>query len=156
MFFLLSNISKIGYINDSTAVYRTVPTGSARSGSINSEQYINVRTSYVYMRKYLLTNLITQKHDYIRAYHREYLSLLASMIISGDKNQFYRILNSTKSMEKNLVFSKLAYCEQRYVFNVFTVGLFRVYQKTMNLLYIAVRPKFACDTLKRKLLRNWS
>lgn len=154
LFFFISSISKIGYLSDSTAVYRTVPAGTASSAAINSDKHLYIRKSYVEMRKYLLTNLITEKYDYLKAYHREYKSLLISAIISGNKTHFFKILNKTDLMRNPPLLFRLAYHNDTYVFNNITVIILRLYQRINILLYFASKPKFVWDTAKRKWLRH--
>ena len=153
LFFFISLKSKIGYISESTAVYRTVSSGSASSVKKNSEFFFRIKQSYVRLRYFFLENQIQDKKKYKQAYNRDFTLLLKHFIIANNKTEFMNELkNNRKYISKSgiiLIGENLPFL----LFNYFSVTYFNFATRLTYLLFYVRRPIFLYLTVKRKIIK---
>lgn len=152
LFFFISMKSKVGYISDSTAVYRTVPFGSASNVKKNSDSFFFIKQSYVKLRCFFLDNLIQDKQKYLQAYNREFRSLLKYFIIANKKQEFKNFLKNNKRYITNSGIVLIYKYSPFLLFNYLSVFYFKTSMRLRYLIFYVQRPIFLYLTLKRKII----
>ena len=97
MYFYISLQSKVGYINESTSVYRSVPQGSASNVGKDNIKKLKIRKTYVDIRLYFLNHFKLNKNDYLDALLRDLQILLDYCIINNDEitlKNYIKIINN--------------------------------------------------------------
>ena len=151
LFFFISIKSKVGYISDSTAVYRTVPSGSASNVKKNSDSFFRIKQSYIKLRYFFLDNQINDNKKYIQAYNREFRFLLKHLIIANKKLELTNLLNNNR---KYIIDSGIVLIGKKFpflLFNYFSATYFKLTMRLMYLLFYVRRPIFLYLTVKRKI-----
>ena len=85
MYFFISLQSKVGYINESTSVYRTVFDGSASNVGKDNIKKLKIRKTYVDIKLYFFNHFNLNKNDYMDALLRDIQILLDYCIINNDE-----------------------------------------------------------------------
>ena len=80
-YFYISLHSKIGYINESTSVYRTVPNGSASNVGNDNKKKLNIKKTYVDIRLHFFDKYKLDEKTFKKALIREF-NLLFEYCIS--------------------------------------------------------------------------
>ena len=151
LFFFISLKSKVGYISESTAVYRTVPSGSASNVKKNSDIFFSIKQSYLKLRYFFLDNQIQNSKKYLQAYNREFRILLKDLIIANKKLKFTNLLNNK---DKYINESGIILIGKKFpflLFNYFSVTYFKLAMRLKYLLFYVRRPFFLYLTIKRKV-----
>ena len=97
MYFYLSLQSKVGYINESTSIYRTVFDGSASNLGKDNIKKLQLRKTYVDIRLYFFNHFNLNKNDYIVALLRDIQTLLDYCVINNDEitlKNYIKIINN--------------------------------------------------------------
>lgn len=99
IYFYISLHSKIGYINESTSVYRTVPGGSASNVGNDNKKKLYIRKTYVDIRLHVFVKYKLDEKKFKKALIRDLNLLLDYCIITGNEsilNEYLEILTNLK------------------------------------------------------------
>lgn len=154
LYFYLSLQSKVGYINESTSVYRTVPQGSLSNLGNDNKKKLNLRKTYVDIRLHFLKKYNLDKSKYQQAFIRD-LNLLLDLCVITDKNvvmlEYFEIAADLELLPKVNLTSKI-YLESNMLFiNYFLRSIVKLKLFHVNYTVKLFNLKFLSSTLSRKL-----
>ena len=99
MYFYASLHSKIGYINESTSVYRTAPNGSASNVGNDSKKKLKIKKTYVDIRLHFFVKYKLDEKTFKKALIRDFNLLFDYCIITGNEvvlDEYFEILTNLK------------------------------------------------------------
>lgn len=154
--FFMSLKSKVGYFNESTSVYRTVPQGSLSNVGNDFNKKLNLRKTYVDIRLYFFEKYQLEENKFKKALVRDFNILFDFTILLDNKSVLKEYLDKFGTINKQKPSNKLykIYLKsnsrtlQRSIQYITKIKLFgsTYINKLFNL-------KFLISTIKRKFLQ---
>ena len=99
MYFYASLHSKIGYINESTSVYRTIPNGSASNVGNDSKKKLKIKKTYIDIRLHFFVKYKLDEKTFKKALIRNFNLLFDYCIITDNEvvlDEYFEILTNLK------------------------------------------------------------
>tara|TARA_B110000046_G_scaffold13464_1_gene13234 strand:- start:11972 stop:13036 length:1065 start_codon:yes stop_codon:yes gene_type:complete len=156
MYFYISLQSKVGYINEPTAVHRTVFDGSASNVGKDNIKKLQLRKTYVDIRLHFLKKYNLDEKKFQKALIRDLNILLDFCIISDNKsilNKYLGIIyNITKQNDSNKL-SRIYLKSNNRILKISIQYITKI--KLFNTTYInkLFNHKFLISMINRKLLQ---
>ena len=154
LFFLIAQQAKIGYLSESTAVYRTVSTGSASNVGKNYANRIPMLKTIVDIRTYFLRNFQLSIKDYTNTLLRDINQLIIYSILTNNYAIVKTYSKSHAELVQKSLFSYIIYnylkSPQGIQVNIAKTW-FKIVLKLQFLIYRLSKPSFLISSIKRKL-----
>jgi len=154
MFFFITLQSKVGYINESTSVYRTVPQGSASNVGNDIKKKLNLKKTYVDIRLHFLEKYNLDESKYQQAFIRDLNLFFDCCIIAGNKvilNEYFEIIQKLNLEHLISNISKVYLKSKSNNLNYFLQFFTKIKLLILTYLFKLFNLKFLSSTFKRKL-----
>lgn len=156
MFFYISLQSKVGYIHESTSVYRTVPQGSVSNVGNDIKKKLNIKKTHVDIRLHFLEKYNLDEKKFQKALIRDLNFLLDFCIISDNKTVLNEYLGTINNIIKQKDSNKLSRIYLKSNNRIVKSGIQNITKiKLFSATYInkLFNHKFLISTIKRKFLQ---
>tara|TARA_R110002051_G_scaffold238375_2_gene299117 strand:+ start:7997 stop:9106 length:1110 start_codon:yes stop_codon:yes gene_type:complete len=154
MYFFMSLKSKVGYLNESTSVYRTVPQGSLSNVGNDINKKLNIRKTYVDIRLYFFEKYQLEENKFKKALIRDFNILFYFSILLDNKSVLKEYLDKFDTVDKQKVSNKLSRIYLKSNNRTLKRGILYITKiKLFSSTYLKkiFNYKFLISTIKRKL-----
>jgi glycosyltransferase involved in cell wall biosynthesis len=154
LYFYISLQSKVGYINESTSVYRTVPQGSVSNVGNDIKKKLNLKKTYVDIRLHFLEKYNLDESKYQQAFIRDLNLFFDCCIIAGNKvilNEYFEIIQKLNLEHLISNISKVYLKSKSNNLNYFLQFVTKIKLLILTYLFKLFNLKFLSSTFKRKL-----